>query len=126
LDLHYNNGYLAMNAEDAIPIFKSIIARERKDGCPMASEDLIEAALRRWRSYERRFKRHKDKSLKHRAHDLEKGLREYCAPYYDPGCIRHLSQSFAEVLMQGTVDSSGTSHKRARSIGVLWTRQGNK
>ena len=102
-----------MNAEDAIPIIKAIIARERKDGCPMASEDLIAPALRRWRSYERRFKRHKDKSLKHRAHDLEKGLHEYCAPYYDPGCIRHLAQSFAEVLMEGSADNLATSaHKK--------------
>ena len=103
-----------MNAEDAIPIFQAIIARERKDGCPMASEDLIAPALRRWRSYERRFKRHKDKSLKHRAHDLEKGLREYRGLYYDPGCIRHLAQSFAEVLLQGSADNAPTSpHKKS-------------
>jgi hypothetical protein len=105
-----------MNAEDAIPILKAIIARERKDGCPMASEDFIEPALRRWRSYERRFKRHKDKSLKHRAHDLEKGLRECCAPYYDPGCIRHLAQSFAEVLMEDSFDNPSMSpHKKEDS-----------
>jgi hypothetical protein len=102
----------AMKAEDAIPMLKAIIARERKEGCPMASEDFIEPALRRWRSYERRFKRHKDKSLKHRAHDVEKGLREFCGFYYAPGCIRHLAQSFAEVLMEGCVDNSATSpHK---------------
>jgi len=106
------HGALAVNAEDAIPIIKAIIVRERKNGCPMASEDLIEPALRHWRSYERRFKRHKDKSLAHRAHDLEKGLRGYCAPYYDSGCIRHLAQSFAEVLMQGSADNLATSaHK---------------
>ncbi len=76
----------------------------------MASDLLIEPALRRWRSYERRFKRHKDKSLQHRAHDLEKGLIESCGLSYDPGCVRHLAQSFAEVLYQGSANESKTSH----------------
>ncbi len=104
-----------MKAEDAIPLLKAIIAREKKDGCTMAMEEFIEPALRRWRSYERRFKRNKDKSLMHRAHDLEKGLLEwypalgYGAFTYDPGCIRHLAQSFAEVLFQGSADKSETS-----------------
>jgi hypothetical protein len=84
-----------MTTDNLIPALEAVIVREQEDGCPMASESLIEPALRRWRSYERRFKRRKDKSLKHRAHDLEKGLREYCGLYYDPGCIRHLAQSFA-------------------------------
>ena len=81
----------------------------------MASESLIEPALRRWRSYERRFKHHKDKSLKHRAHDLEKGLLEWYPDYgYDPGCISHLAQSFAEILFQGTENNSATSpHKKS-------------
>jgi hypothetical protein len=113
----------AMNAEDAVPLLKAIIAREKKDGCTIAMEELIEPALRRWRSYERRFKRHKNKSLEHRAHDLEKGLLEwypalgYGAFTYDPGCIRHLAQSFAEVLFQGLADKSGTSphHKSTQS-----------
>jgi hypothetical protein len=113
----------AMNDDDAIPLLKGIIAREKKDGCTMAMEEFIEPALRRWRSYERRFKRHKDKSFEHRAHDLEKGLLE-CYPAlgygeftYDPGCIRHLAQSFAEILFQGSADKSGTSphHKSSQS-----------
>jgi hypothetical protein len=99
-----------MKSDDAIPLLKAIIARERKDGCLMACESLIEPALRRWRSYERRFKRHKDKSRKHRAHDLEKGLRElYPDLRYDPGCIRHLAQSFAEVLLQGAAEDAAPS-----------------
>jgi hypothetical protein len=77
----------------------------------MASERLIEPALRRWRSYERRFKLHKDKSLKHRAHDLEKGLVEWYPDYgYDPGCIRHLAEAFTEVLAQGVANTPGSSH----------------
>jgi hypothetical protein len=108
-----------MNPEDAIPLLKAIVARERKDGCPMASEALIEPALRRWRSYERRFKRHKDKSLEHRAQDLEKGLLESYPDYgYDPGCIRHLAQSFAEVFLQGSSDDSGRpAHIMDRVVG---------
>jgi hypothetical protein len=99
-----------MSADDAIPLLRAIIAREKKDGCTMAMEEFIEPALRRWRSYERRFKRHKDKSLKHRAHDLEKGLIEWYGEFtYDPGCIRHLAQSFADILFQGSADKSETS-----------------
>ena len=95
-----------MNQKDAIPLLKTIIDREREDGCPMATETLIEPALRRWRSYDRRFKRHKNKSLSHRSHDLEKGLLElYPKHNYDPGCIRHLAQSFAEILFHGVVKS---------------------
>jgi hypothetical protein len=66
-----------MKPKDAIPLLKAIIAREKTNGCPMAMESLIEPALRRWKTYDRRFTRHKDKSLKHRAHDLEKGLLEW-------------------------------------------------
>ena len=102
-----------MNLDDAIPLLKAIIARERKDGCPEAMETLIEPALRRWKSYKRRLKRHNDKSLKRRVHDLEKGLLEWYPDYgYDPGCIHHLAQSFAEVLFQGSVDDLAISpHK---------------
>ena len=102
-------------AEDPILLLKAIIARERKDGCPMASESLIEPALRRWKSYERRFRRHKDKSLQHRAHDLEKGLLNlYPNQDYDPGCIRHLAESFAEALLQyhPDVESLSSEHKK--------------
>jgi hypothetical protein len=100
-----------MNPEDAIPLLKALIARERKDGCLMANEGLIEPALRQWRSYERRFKRHKDKSLQHRAHDLEKGLLACYPDYnYDPGCIQHLALSFAEILQRGPSEGSAASH----------------
>jgi hypothetical protein len=96
---------VVMNPEDAIPLLEAIIAREREDGCAMASESLIAPALRRWRSYARRFKHHKNKSLEHRAYDLEKGLLESYPDYsYDPGCIRHLAQSFAEALFRGSAD----------------------
>jgi hypothetical protein len=53
-----------MDAESAIPLLKAIIAREKKEGCTMAMEAFIEPALRRWQSYDRRFKRHKDKIVK--------------------------------------------------------------
>jgi hypothetical protein len=106
-----------MNPEDAIPLLKAIIARERRDGCPMADEALIEPALRRWTSYERRFKRHKDKSLAHRAHDLEKGLLErYPDHAYDPGCIRHLAQSFAEAFLLGAADDAGVAAHRTDGV----------
>ena len=80
----------------------AIIAEERADGCPMADPMLIEPALRRWRSYDQRFKRHKAKSLEHRAADLAKGLMQWHIEHhgygYVPPCIRHLAQSFAKVL----------------------------
>lgn len=112
-----------MNAEDAMPLFKAIIAKEKEEGCTMALEEFIKPALRRWTSYERRFKRHKDKSFEHRAQDLEKGLLEwypalgYGALSYDAGCIRHLAQSFAEILFHGLVENSVLSpnHKSAQT-----------
>jgi hypothetical protein len=92
-----------MKPEDAVPLLKSIIERERKDGCPMAHENLIQPAVRRWKSYERRNKRSKDKSLAHRAHDLEKGLLRLFPDYScDRSCIRHLAESFAVVLVGAT------------------------
>jgi hypothetical protein len=56
------------------------------------------------------MKRHKDKSLKHRAHDLEKGLLEWYVDHfgygYDPGCMNHLAQSFAKILFHGAEGES--------------------
>lgn len=93
-----------MDTEKATAAMQALIAEERGRGCPMADEFFIELALRRWRSYDRRLKRHKDKSLEHRAHDLEKGLLDWHVEHrgygYAPGCIRHLAQSFAEILSQ--------------------------
>lgn len=93
-----------MDAAKTIPASKAIIEAERRDGCVMAHEFFIEPAMRRWRSYARRLKRHKDQSLEHRAHDLEKGLVDWYVENhgygYDPSCIRHLAHSFAEVLFQ--------------------------
>src|SRR5580658_5559075 len=65
---------MAMNARDPIPILRSIVSREQENGCPMADESLIEPALKRWRTYERRNRRNKTKSLEHRTLDLKKGL----------------------------------------------------
>jgi hypothetical protein len=102
-----------MKLEDAIPLLQAIIDRERNDGCTMASESLIAPALRRWRSYDRRFKNHKDKSLKHRTHDLEKGLlKGFPDHLHDQGCIRHLAQSFANILFEGRANPSLAGHKR--------------
>jgi hypothetical protein len=98
---------------DAVELLRAIIARERQQGCTTASECLIEPALRRWRSYSRRFKNHRDKSQKHRSHDLEKGLLEWHSSFslgYDPGCIRHLAESFAEALSPGATNHSGSPH----------------
>jgi hypothetical protein len=97
--------------EDAIPLLKAIVERERIDGCTTVSEDLIAPALRRWRSYERRFKNHKNRLFKHRAHDLEKGLLEGFPDHsYDPGCIRHLAQSSANILFE-RADPSVAHHQ---------------
>ncbi len=91
-----------MGTEKAIPALKTIIANERSQGCSMADEFFIEPALRRWGSYNRRLKRHKDRSLEHRAHDLEEGLLDWYIKHhgygYDPGCIHHLAYAFAKVL----------------------------
>ena len=88
-----------MDPSDAIPVLKSIIEREREGGCPMASESLIEPALRRWRSYERRNKRNRDKTLEHRVLDLTKGLITLFPDHgYDKSCLIHLAESFAAVL----------------------------
>ena len=91
-----------MDTEKAISALETVIAEECAKGCPMADQLFIEPALRRWRSYDRRLKRHKDQSLEHRAHDLEKGLLDWFIEHhgygYDPGCIHHLAQSFAKVL----------------------------
>jgi hypothetical protein len=103
-----------MSPQDVVSALKSIIDRERADCCPMASEGLIEPALRRWRSYARRFKKHKDQSLEHRAHDLEKGLiasfGKECG--YVPGCVRHLARSFAEVMMHWPAQPTPTASHR--------------
>lgn len=100
-----------MNHENAIPLLKAIIAREEKDGCPMATKFLIEPALCRWKTYDRRFKRHKRKSLDHLAHDLEKGLIESIPDFgYDRLCIRHLARSFAEVLFEGATSNPANGH----------------
>lgn len=63
-----------MASRDAVAMLKAIIERERENGCPMASENLIEPALRRWKSYERRNRRSKDKSLDHRASISRRGF----------------------------------------------------
>jgi hypothetical protein len=91
--------------EEVRLILKSIIERERKNGCPMASEDLIEPALRRWASYERRNKRNKSQTLEHRALDLKKGLLALFPDHgYDESCLTHLAQSFALVLSHESGD----------------------
>lgn len=90
-----------MDLRDAIPILAAIVERERAGGCPMASASLIEPALRRWRSYERRNKRNKDKSFDHRVLDLTKGLLALFPDHgYDKSCLTHLAESFAAALTQ--------------------------
>ncbi len=92
-----------MDTEAATQLLDLIISREQSAGCPMADAQLIEPTLRRWRSYERRFRRHRDQSLEHRAGDLEKGLRElFPTGNYDPGCLRHLAESFATALLSAS------------------------
>jgi hypothetical protein len=106
-----------MDTLKAIPILKGIIQRERLQGCPMADESLIGPAVRRWNGYDRRNKRNKDKSLKHRTLDLEKGLLALFPKHnYDPACIAHLARSFAEVLYQDhPQDKPVAGHERTRA-----------
>jgi hypothetical protein len=94
---------------------KSIIEREQKSGCPMASESLIEPALRRWNSYERRNKLNKNKTFEHKILDLKKGLLALFPDHgYDESCLTHLAQSFVLALGQETGDSVvESSHKLA-------------
>jgi hypothetical protein len=101
-----------VDSDTATRLLGAIVERERADGCTMADEELIQPALRRWRSYDRRFQRHRDKSLAHRAHDLEKGLLELFPDHrYDPGCIHHLAQQFALALSGAAPgDATGAGH----------------
>lgn len=99
-----------MEIRDAIPLLRAIVVREQKNGCPMAGEYLIEPALRRWRSYERRNKRNKNKSLEHRVLDLKKGLMTLFPNHtYDEACLAHLAQSFVEALHQERADGGSDS-----------------
>jgi len=88
-----------MDMEHIVTQLRAVIDREAADGCTMASHSLIQPAIRRWRGYERRNKRNKNKTFKHRVLDLKKGLLAlYPDLYYDEACIAHLAESFAEIL----------------------------
>ena len=102
-----------MDTRDLVAILKSIIERERKNGCPMASESLIEPALRRWNGYEGRNRRNKAKTLEHRLLDLKKGLLALFPDHgYDEACLTHLAQSFVLALRQESGDGLEAScHK---------------
>src|SRR5688500_4909035 len=102
---------VAMDVEQAL---KEIIAKERSDGCLMANERLIAPALRRWRSYERRNRRNKNKSLEHRALDLKKAfLALFPNLNYDEAYLAHLAESFAQVLLEMPQGDSG-GHSAAK------------
>lgn len=67
----------------------------------MADDSLIEPALRRWNSYERRNSRNKNQSFEHRVLDLKKGLLALFPDHdYDEECLNHLAESFALTLSQ--------------------------
>lgn len=104
-----------MDIEKTVAAMKAIIAEERRQGCPMAHEDLIAPAMRRWRTYDRRLKRCKDKSVTHRAQDLKKGLIEWNIENhgygYDPSCLQHLAESFAEFLSSSMVSEECESEE---------------
>lgn len=79
----------------------AVIDSEKADGCCMADDSLIAPAIRRWKSYRRRNKKNKNPTLEHRTHDLFKGLVELFPEHnYDPGCLRHLAESFAQILSE--------------------------
>jgi len=88
-----------VDRRELVPILKAIIERERENGCTMAFEGLIEPALRRLDSYERRNRRNKNKTHEHRVLDLKKGLLALFPDHgYDELCLTHLAESFVTVL----------------------------
>ena len=105
-----------MEPHDLTPILEAIILRERANGCPMSAECLIEPALRRWKSYDRRNRNNKDKELGHRVLDLTKGLLVMFPDHgYDKSCLTHLVESFAAVLSQTTKDIPPTPCHESRA-----------
>ena len=81
----------------------AILQRDRDAGCCMADESLIEPAIRRWNSYERRHRRSKIESLETRAADLKKGfLLLFPTHNYNEACLGHIADSFAAVLSANT------------------------
>lgn len=92
-------------SDQLIARLRSIIDREHADGCCMADPVLIDAAIRRWRSYDRRNKRNKHKSFEHRVQDLKKGLMTAWGDpvYSDHACVSHLAESFADILAQDLI-----------------------
>ena len=81
----------------------AVIQRDRDAGCCMADESLIEPAIRRWNSYERRHRCSKIESLETRAADLKKGfLLLFPSHNYVEACLEHIADSFAVVLSANT------------------------
>lgn len=88
-----------MPHDKLIAQLQALIDQEYNDGCCMADQAMVKLAIRRWRSYARRHPRTRDHSLEHRARDLRRGLqRLYPAEYRCELCLRHLSESLAELL----------------------------
>lgn len=88
-----------MTPEHIVAQLLAVIDREHGNGCCMADPSLIEPAIRRWRGYDRRNKRNKNKTFEHRVLDLKKGLLTLFPDYdYDESCIGHIAESFAEIL----------------------------
>lgn len=93
--------YWDMVPEHVITQLQAVIDREHGDGCCMADSSLIEPAIRRWRGYDRRNKRNRSRTFEHRVLDLKKGLLALFPNHdYDPACIAHLAESFAEILFR--------------------------
>ena len=88
-----------MTLDNAKAQLREVVERELGDGCCMAAHSLIEPAIRRWRGYERRNARNRNRTFQHRVVDLRKGLLVLFPDHeYDEACIAHLAQSFAEIL----------------------------
>ena len=88
-----------MDNETLHAMLAGVIQRDRDAGCCMADEFLIEPAIRRWKSYERRHRGSKTESLETRAADLKKGfLLLFPMHNYDEACLGHIAESFAAVL----------------------------
>ena len=84
-----------------------VIAFERDAGCTMANEFLINVAVRRWNSFERRHKKSKTVTLSQRSKDLLKGfLAQFPEHNYVEACLKHIADSFTLILCSGD-DKSG-------------------
>ena len=100
-----------MDNETLHATLAAVIQRDRDAGCCMADESLIEPAIRRWKSYDRRHRCSKTESLETRTADLKKGfLFLFPMHNYDEACLAHVAESFAAILSGNTHQIEPANH----------------